>query len=103
MKSVVETEMVRVGKGQAMAVSVQLQKVPLLIIRTPRGYVGCGYFSPTTMRAVGDCAAIVKGVKNISQMLRAPITYVTPRARKLGLKKGMRVEAALKILLGEEE
>lgn len=50
------------------------------------------------MEKMGNAACIVKGVRSFQEMLDAEIAEITSKAEELGLKKGMRLEDALKML-----
>lgn len=94
-----ETDIIETKKGAALGIRINLQKVPLLIMRAEKGYIGCGYFNPQAMNKSKDCAAIVKGAGNFKDMLKKRLFFVSNGAKKLGLKKGMLAERALEKMM----
>ncbi len=71
----------------------------VLLIKAPRGFLGCGYFSVETADKVGDAAAIVTGVGSFDDMLAAKVAKCSAAARELGVECGMTGREALKKLL----
>ena len=67
----------------------------ILIVKAPRGFLGCGYFSLETAEKVGDAAVIVTGVKNFEDMLAAKVKAVSPAAAALGITTEMNGRQAL--------
>ena len=79
--------------------SISTANSVILIVKAPRGFLGCGYFSPETAEKVGDAAVIVKGVKNFDDMLEAEVKAVSPAAASLGITAEMTgKEALLKLI-----
>lgn len=71
----------------------------ILLIKAPRGFLGCGYFSVETADKVGDAVAIVTGVGSFDDMLAAPVKKCSAAAAELGVACGMTGRDALKKLL----
>ena len=71
----------------------------VLLIKAPRGFLGCGYFAVETADKVGDAAAIVTGVGGFDDMLAAPVKKCSAAAAELGVVCGMTGREALKKLL----
>jgi uncharacterized protein YunC (DUF1805 family) len=86
---IVETELIETKRGAAFGVKVKLGEVPLLIIKGEKGYLVCGYFDSKTVEKVKDSCAIVPGVKSFDEMMRKRVEFVSKKAQKLGVKKGM--------------
>lgn len=86
---IVETELIETKHGAAFGVKVKLGEVPLLIIKGEKGYLVCGYFDSKIVEKAKDSCAIVSGVKSFDDMMRKRIDYVSKKAQKLGVKKGM--------------
>lgn len=80
---------VSVGKKQAQGVEIQLGKASLVMVVGSKGYLMCGYLNLETAEKLGDCAAIITGVKTIEDLLKAPVVSLTSRAKKAGIRKGM--------------
>ena len=53
------------------AITFVTQNTKILVIRAARGLLGCGYISTETAAKVGDALAIVSGVSNYEDMLKA--------------------------------
>lgn len=64
-------------------------KRPLLLIRGRRGLLACGYFNVETFDKTGEAAAIVAGVNDFEDMLRAKVTAVSRAAAAAGVTPGM--------------
>ena len=71
----------------------------ILLLKAPRGFLGCGYFAVETADKVGDAVAIVTGVGSFDDMLAAPVKKCSAAAAKLGVTCGMTGREALKKLL----
>ncbi len=72
-----------------------LGKAPLIIAKTDKGYVMCGYLNIEVAEKLGDAAAIVSGVSSVEELLEKPVKAVTTRARSLGVEPGMTGREAL--------
>lgn len=68
----------------------------LLVIRAPKGILGCGYINIAVADKLADAAAIVTGVKNFQDMLQAEVKAVSEAAASLGITPGMTGLEALK-------
>lgn len=68
----------------------------LLVIRSPKGMLGCGYINAAVADKLNDAAAIVSGVKNYDDMLAATVHTVSAAAAELGVTAGMTGLDALK-------
>ena len=99
MIDVVETDIIETKKGAALGIKINLQRVPLFIIRAEKGYLCCGYFNAHTIEKTKDCAVIIKGVKSFNDMLNKRVSYISTSAKKLGIRSGMRGEAALERMM----
>ena len=74
---------------------VSTPRATLLLITAPRGFLGCGYINCQAAANLGDAAAIVRGVKNFDDMLKATVAEVSPAAAELGVAVGMTGREAL--------
>ncbi|MFH0986923.1 MAG: YunC family protein, partial [Candidatus Micrarchaeota archaeon] len=52
-------------------------------------YVSCGYINPETAEKMKDCAVIVSGVDSFSDLLKKKVSYISKKAKKLGINKNM--------------
>ena len=68
----------------------------LLVIRAPKGLLGCGYINAAVADKLNDAAAIVSGVKTYEDMLNATVKAVSQAAAELGITVGMTGLDALK-------
>ena len=59
------------------AVSFPTAHSVVLMIRGGKGFLGCGYLSVATADKTGDALAIVSGVKNYDDMLKAEVKAVS--------------------------
>lgn len=70
----------------------------LLVIRTEKGMLGCGYLSLGAAEKFGHALAIVRGVSNYDEMLAATVQEVSAAAAALGVKSGMTGREALALM-----
>ncbi len=82
-------EQIQLENGCALGLSFEMQKYTLLVIRTDKGFLMCGYLNVNAAEEFGDIAAKVKGVKSFEDMLKAQVVEVTEMARRLGIKPEM--------------
>ena len=82
--------------GQTLdAVAFPTEHSVVLMIRGKKGLLGCGYLSVATADKTGDAVAIVSGVKNYDDMLKANVKAVSAAAAALGVAAGMTGKEAL--------
>ncbi|MBO8179097.1 MAG: DUF1805 domain-containing protein [Archaeoglobus sp.] len=94
----IEVDIVNVDGKSLLGLRVELPNAPLLLLLHEKLVVGCGYISAEVMEKMGNAACIVKGVRSFQEMLDAEIAEITSKTEELGLKKGMKLEDALKML-----
>ena len=70
-------------------------KSPLLVIKAPRGVMGCGYLNIETFNRTGEAAVIVRGVNTHEDMLKVKVVAVSEAARALGIEPGITGAEAL--------
>ena len=70
-------------------------KSPLLVIKAPKGVMGCGYLNIETFNRTGEAAVIVRGVNTHEDMLKAKVVAVSEAARTLGIEVGITGAEAL--------
>lgn len=64
-------------------------KSPLLVIKAPKGVMGCGYLNIETFNRTGEAAVIVRGVNTHEDMLKAKVVAASEAAQALGIGPGM--------------
>lgn len=70
-------------------------KFPLLVIKAPKGVMGCGYLNIETFNRTGEAAVIVRGVNTHDDMLKVKVVAVSDAARALGIEPGVTGAEAL--------
>lgn len=79
-------------------VEIPLPGAPLVLASAANGFVMCGYLDIQTANKLNVAAAVVRGVKNIDDLLNAKIQAVSETAAKKGVELGMTGRAALALL-----
>ena len=64
-------------------------KSPLLVIKAPKGVMGCGYLNIETFNRTGEAAVIVRGVNTHEDMLKVKVVAASEAARALGIEPGI--------------
>jgi uncharacterized protein YunC (DUF1805 family) len=59
----------------------------------------CGYLNIDAAEKMGDCACVVKGIKNVDELLAGEVVALTSHAKKLGIELGMTGKEALEKLV----
>eukprot|EP01052_Picozoa_sp_SAG31_P027998 SAG31_NODE_2667_length_5273_cov_2.316776_2_plen_312_part_00 len=77
-------------------------KKPVLMLKTHGGYIGCGLFNMETANALGEAAAVVRGVDIPEDMLVNKVTTVSEKAASMGVEVGMLGRDALEVFRGLE-
>ncbi len=72
---------------------------PLLLIVGRTGFVMCGFLNIDAAEKVNVTAAMVSGVKTFNDVLEAGIKAVTAKAKRKGIKVGMKGKDAVNLLL----
>ena len=78
-----------IGGKKVKGIVIDMPNAPLVLAKTGKGYVMCGYLNMETAEKLGDIAAIVRGVNSVDDLLEAKIVVVSSKARELGVKEGM--------------
>jgi len=94
-----QTKEVNVNGKIANGVEIPLQNGTLVLITAAKGFIMCGYLDIVAANKFGDCAAIIKGVKTVDDMLQKSVVSVSDNASKLGIKEGMSGMEALMLLV----
>ncbi|MBU0762545.1 MAG: DUF1805 domain-containing protein [Candidatus Altiarchaeota archaeon] len=77
---------------------IKLDNVNLVLLKAKRGYVMCGLLNLDTAEKLGHAACVVSGVSNADDVLNAKIIKCTSKAKKIGIREGLRGEEALELL-----
>ena len=84
----------------AIGLKVELpDSPPLLMIIGQTGFVMCGFLNMDTAEKLDVAAAMVSGVRNFDDVLRAEIKVATSKAQIKGIKVGMKGKETVKLLL----
>ncbi len=87
-----------VGKKKLKTLVFPLGAKNLIVVKGKRGYIACGYLDIKVADKFKDVAVIVKGVKNIKDVLRSKVYICSKEAKKLGIKKGQLIRDVIKII-----
>lgn len=90
--------MIKLDRGTALGLKVDMEHAPLLVMRAPAGFVMCGYLNIAVADQLGDAAVKVTGVRSFDDVLAARAAEVTQAARKLGIEPGMTARQALELM-----
>ncbi|MBI4055509.1 MAG: DUF1805 domain-containing protein [Elusimicrobia bacterium] len=90
---------VSLGRRRAVGVEIQLPEAPLVLVLGRKGYLMCGYLNLEAAERFHAAAAIVRGVRNVREILEKGVWKVTRRARRLGVRPGIPGREALKRFL----
>jgi uncharacterized protein YunC (DUF1805 family) len=78
--------------------TIPLFGINLMVIQGKKGMLGCAYVNLAVAEKTSAALAVVRGVSNYDDMLRAQITDVTSAAAALGISPGMTGAEALELL-----
>ena len=87
-----DKRIIELDNGDVIGYDIDLGNAPLVLIKARKGYVMCGYLNMDIADKLGDIAGKVTGVKTIDDALNANIIEVSEKAKKKGLKTGMKVK-----------
>lgn len=73
-------------------------KSPLLVIKAPKGILGCGYLNVETFNQTGEAGVIITGVRTHDDMMKAKVVAVSRTAQSMGIEPGMSGAEALEKL-----
>jgi uncharacterized protein YunC (DUF1805 family) len=90
---------IEIGNKKINTVVVKLAKADLIIACAEKGFVMCGYLNIDTAEKMKDAACIVRGVKNVEELLAKPVVSITDEAKKLGINIGDTGARALEKML----
>lgn len=89
---------IKVGKKYIQALSVNLFKRNLVLLRGSKGYVMCGYLNLAVAKKFNDLAVKIVGVDTIEEAIRAKVHSCSRPALKIGIYKGQPIKDVLKII-----
>lgn len=92
-------EEIKLEKGSALGLKLDMEHAPLLVIRAAKGFVMCGYLNVEVANKLGDAAVRVTGVRTFEDVLNAKAVDVSEAAKKLGITIGMPAREALEKML----
>lgn len=99
----IEVTPVPIDGRYALGISVRLPRTHLVIATTPAGYIMCGALDVALFDRLlperGVVAGRALGVRNLQDLLGAPLESVTAGAAALGLHPGLPGREALRLLL----
>lgn len=95
-------ETITFGDKEYKGFKLDLGTIPLLIIKTQKGYIASTYIDYGAAEKLGDIACFVSNVKNFNDFQKAKIKHVTTWAEDLGIRPGMSIKKALEIMDEEE-
>jgi uncharacterized protein YunC (DUF1805 family) len=87
-----ETQMIELDYDDVVGYKIDLDNAPLILIKARTGYVMCGYLNMDVANKLGDIAGKVSGVNNFDEVLKANIIEVSEKAKKKGLKPGIKAK-----------
>jgi uncharacterized protein YunC (DUF1805 family) len=73
-------------------------KSPLLVIKAPKGVLGCGYLNVETFNQTGEAGVIITGVRTHDDMMKAKVVAASKAALAMGVVPGMTGAEALQKL-----
>lgn len=94
-----KTTEIKIGEKTVMGIEIPLNNAVLVMAIGKRGFVMCGYLNIEAAEKMGDCACVVKGVKNVDELLAGAVVVLTSHAKKLGIELGMTGKEALEKLV----
>jgi len=96
----IHTAPLKIDDKIATGLKVDLPDSPPLVMIVGRtGFVMCGFLNIEAAEKLNVTAAMVRGVRNFDDVLEAEVKAVTSRARKKGIKTGMKGKDAVNLLL----
>ncbi|PKM92880.1 MAG: DUF1805 domain-containing protein [Elusimicrobia bacterium HGW-Elusimicrobia-4] len=90
---------IKIGEKTVMGIEIPLNNAVLVLAIGKKGFVMCGYLNIDAAEKMGDCACVIKGVKNVDELLTRKVVALTSHAKKLGIELGMTGKEALEKLV----
>jgi uncharacterized protein YunC (DUF1805 family) len=82
---------------------IETENAALLMIKAPHGFLGCGYFNIDIANRLNEHVAIVSGVKNFDDMLKAKVIATSNAAENNGINSKMSGREALLLMVNEKQ
>lgn len=99
----IRVEPLSIGKYTALGIEVKLPKTTLIVITTDKGYIMCGALDVGLLNdKLADRKIIAGrslGVRNLEDLMEAPLESVTLEAENIGIHEGMKGKDAIEIML----
>ncbi|MFA5779017.1 MAG: DUF1805 domain-containing protein [Elusimicrobiota bacterium] len=89
---------IKIGEKTAMGIEIPLNNAVLVMAIGKKGFVMCGYLNIDAAEKMGDCACVVKGIKNVDELLAGKVVAMTSGAEKMGIKLGITGKEAMEKL-----
>lgn len=83
------------------ALKICLGNIPLIVIKTRKGYVASTYIDRDAAEKLGDIACFVSNIRDFEDLRKAKIRHATSWAEDIGIRPGMTLKKALEILDSE--
>jgi len=94
-----EKSIIELDNGDVVGYDIDLGNASLILIKSRKAYVMCGYLNMDVANKFGDIAGKITGVKTIDDALNANIIEISEEAKKKGLITGMKARDFLNKLL----
>lgn len=94
-----KTTEIKISEKTATGIEIPLNNAVLVMAIGRKGFVMCGYLNIEAAEKMGDVACIVKGVKNVDELLAGKVVALTSGAQKLGIELGITGKEALEKLV----
>ena len=95
----IETEKIIIDGFEFTGFRIPTENAAILIIKAQYGFLGCGYFDLQTADKLNEHVALVTGVKNFDDMLKAQIAGVSRAAVEQGISKDLNGREALLLMV----
>lgn len=98
----VDVVQISLSKGVAFGISIETTEVPILMIRTDKGFVMCGVLDVPALDKLlpGKIAAAkISGVRTFEDLLNKKVASATERAKILGVTDEMTGREALEKMI----
>jgi uncharacterized protein YunC (DUF1805 family) len=89
---------IKIGKRHIRALSINLFRRNLVLLRGSKGYVMCGYLNLAAANKFKDVAVKVTGVNTVEEAIKARVHSCSRPALKIGIYKGQPVKDALRVI-----
>ena len=80
---------------------IETENAALLMIKAPHGFLGCGYFNIDIANRLNEHVALVSGVKNFDDMLKAKVIATSDAAAEKSINTSMTGREALLLMVND--